>query len=193
MTMKMTVTILTIGHSNHDWPTFQRLLEIAAIQTIIDVRSFPTSRLAHFHGPALKERLAFHQIAYAYLGDQLGGRPREGGALDYEQMAKRAEFDEGVKRVIDISRNQRAALLCSEHEPLTCHRCLLVGRELARRGAEVAHVLRNGSIEAHKATEDRLLTLARSKTSDLFASREEELAKAYRAQAARLAKGSRSR
>jgi uncharacterized protein (DUF488 family) len=188
------MTIWTIGHSNHDWTTFQRLVEIAKIETILDVRTYPTSRLAHFHGGALKERLNAIGIAYIYLGDRLGGKSREGSALDYEETARSRAFAEGIRHVEAIAKNERAALLCSEHDPLTCHRCLLVGRALTQRGADIAHVLRDGSIEAQSATEDRLLKLTRSKTSgDLFANRDDELARAYRAQATRLQKGVRKR
>jgi uncharacterized protein (DUF488 family) len=73
-------------------------------------------------------------------------------------------------------------MMCSEHEPLTCHRCLLVGRRLVERCVDVAHILRNGRIEPHAETEDRLLKLTRQTESDLFASRADRLARAYRNQ-----------
>ena len=47
--------------------------------------------------------------------------------------------------------------MCAEREPLDCHRCLLVGRALARRGCTVGHILGDGAIEPHSATEERLL------------------------------------
>jgi hypothetical protein len=49
--------VFTIGHSNHDWSTFKRLLETADIGAIADVRSSPASRLRHFNRSALKVRL----------------------------------------------------------------------------------------------------------------------------------------
>lgn len=50
-------TVFTIGHSSHDWSTFQRLLYRAEVGVILDVRSNPVSRLPHFNRTALKERL----------------------------------------------------------------------------------------------------------------------------------------
>ena len=41
------------------------------------------------------------------------------------------------------------AILCSEHDPLRCHRTLLVARELDRRSVPVAHILRNGTLMTH--------------------------------------------
>jgi hypothetical protein len=59
--------------------------------------------------------------------------------------------------------------VCSEHEPLSCHRCLLVGRRLAARGNDLAHILRDGTIEPNTATGERLLALTRQTDADLFA------------------------
>jgi hypothetical protein len=50
------------------------------------------------------------------------------------------------------------ALLCSEHDPLTCHRTILVGRALIAQGATMAHILRDGKIETQDAAETRLLS-----------------------------------
>jgi hypothetical protein len=38
--------VFSIGHSNHDWSTFKRLLETADIGAVADVRSSPASRLS---------------------------------------------------------------------------------------------------------------------------------------------------
>jgi len=70
--------------------------------------------------------------------------------------------------------------MCSEREPLDCHRCLLVARALAARGASIGHILNDGAIEPHATTEQRLLRLADA-DNDLFASgQQERLAAAYR-------------
>ena len=84
----------------------------------------------------------------------------------------------------DEMAHHRVCLMCSEREPLDCHRCLLVGRALARRGVTVGHILGDGSIEPHAATEDRLLAgLRPGAGADLFGDRESRLADAYRRRA----------
>jgi hypothetical protein len=57
--------------------------------------------------------------------------------------------------------------VCSEREPLDCHRCLLVGRALAARGMTIGHILHNDAIESHAAIERRLLELDGAE-DDLF-------------------------
>src|SRR5262249_59706260 len=77
----------------------------------------------------------------------------------------------------------RLRLMCSERDPLDCHRCLLVARALAARGVAVGHILHDGRIESHAATERRLLECA-GEDSDLFVTgQDERLAAAYRRRA----------
>ena len=175
-------TVWTLGHSTLDWHSFEKLLAAADIGAIADVRSWPSSRLPHFSRPALKARLNASGIAYVYLGVELGGRPRNGVPADYEAMAEQPLFGEGLSEVQAIASRTRLALMCSEHEPLTCHRCLLVGRRLVERRVEVAHILRDGRIEPHAETEERLLKLTRQSETDLLASRDDRLVRAYRIQ-----------
>ena len=183
-------TTFSIGHSSHAWPTFQRLLERAEIGVVVDVRSHPISRLPHFNRAALKERLNAAGIGYVFLGLELGGRPR-GGVPDYERMAASPMFADGLAKVEAMAAHTRPALMCSEHQPLTCHRCLLLGRRLAERGNDLAHILRDGTIEPNAATEDRLLALTRQTDADLFAPRAERLARAYRNQGLRITRNRR--
>ena len=181
-------SVWTLGHSSHDWPKFQSLLEIADITALVDIRSRPFSRLPHFSRTALKERLNTSGIAYIFLGLELGGLAKDGAPLDYESMATSPLFLEGLSRVEEIASRARLALMCSEHEPLSCHRCLLVGRRLVERGIEVNHILRDGRVETHADTEERLLKLTRQTENDLLASRPERLARAYRDQNQRLSR-----
>ena len=44
------------------------------------------------------------------------------------------------------------AAMCSEADPLDCHRCLLVGRALAEAGLDVGHILASGEIVATRKT-----------------------------------------
>ena len=179
--------VFSVGHSNHDWSTFKRLLETADIGAIADVRSSPASRLPHFNRSALKVRLNASGIAYVFLGLELGGRPRGGGPPDYEVMAASPLFAEGIEQVEQMAPRTRLALMCSEHDPLTCHRCLLVGRRLVERGGTVAHILRDGTVEPNEHTEDRLLSLTRRKERDLFAPRADRIAASYRTHGLKIA------
>jgi Protein of unknown function, DUF488 len=106
---------------------------------------------------------------------------------DYEEMATREAFGKGLKRVVEGARRYRIALMCSEHDPVDCHRCLLVSRALLKTGVRVGHILSDGTVVSHARIEDRLLELAGRKSDDLFAPREERLAAAYRDRARKVA------
>lgn len=178
-------TIFSIGHSNLPWEHFRSLLEQSDIGVVLDVRSTPRSRLHYFNQHELRYRLNGAGVSYLHLGDQLGGRPNT-GTINYETMAETASFAQGIARVLEIAPRCRPVLMCSEHEPLECHRCLLVGRHLVEQcNATVAHILRNGRIEPHRDTEDRLLAKWRG-GGDLFQTRAERLDAAYRLQARKL-------
>lgn len=186
-------TVFTIGHSTHSYDRFRQLLVSHGVSAIADVRSAPYSgRFPQFNREELKAELTADRIAYVYLGDLLGGRPKSRelfyrGAADYEAMAKLPAFRSGLDRVVEGSRKFAIALMCSERDPLECHRCLLVGRALAEREVRVEHILSDGHMCNHVNLEERLLASAGNAKEDFFMPREERLAAAYREQATRVA------
>jgi uncharacterized protein (DUF488 family) len=185
--------VLTIGHSTHSWERFIALLRKADVTAIADVRSSPYSRYSkRFNREALREELRLDGVSYAFLGDELGGRPKEQmlyceGVADYEKMARASEFEKGLDRVVDGAKKYRIALMCTERDPLDCHRCLLVGRALVGRGVRVGHILDDGKIVNHAQIEDKLLKLSNHNSEDMFAPREERLIAAYRERARKIA------
>jgi uncharacterized protein (DUF488 family) len=174
----------TIGHSNLPADRFIELIGNAGVTAIADVRSVPFSRWCPwFSAKALAERLARTGIAYLSFGEALGGRPRDpalyrDGVVDYEAMAATSAFRGGLERLIEETKSHRLCLMCSERDPLSCHRFLLVGRALAERGLPPGHILADGSIEPHAATEQRLLQVAGG-PPDLLRDDAQRLADAY--------------
>ncbi len=131
-------------------------------------------------------------IAYAFLGKELGGRPTDrrlycDGVADYEKMARTELFKKGMKHVVEGAMKHRIALMCAERDPLHCHRCLLVGRALAEQSIGVRHILSDGTIATHAEIEDKLLDLSGRGTDELFATRTDRLATAYRYRARKVA------
>lgn len=185
--------VYTIGHSTHAYERFRALLQQVGVTTVADVRTSPFSRhSAQFNRDTLRKELRQDGISYVFLGKELGGRPAgrhlyRDGVADYEKMATAAAFLEGLDRVVEGAGKHCVALMCSEHNPLDCHRCLLVGRALAKRGITVKHVLSDGGIATQGDIEEHLLEMSGRSADDLFAEREERVAAAYRERARKVA------
>jgi uncharacterized protein (DUF488 family) len=185
--------VFTIGHSSHSYEHFVSLLKAHDVNAIADVRTTPFSRhYPHFNGEALRSELKLDGISYVFLGKELGGRPSApdfycDGVADYEKMSRTKAFANGILRVTEGAKKFRVALLCSEHDPLDCHRCLLVARELRNKGLGLRHILSDGSLVSQEEIEERLLTLAGRSNGDLLMTNFERLATAYRERSRKVA------
>jgi Domain of unknown function DUF488 len=195
--------LLSVGHSNHDLETFLALLRQAGVTAIADVRSHPYSgRLPHFSRPELERVLRASGIAYVFLGEELGGRPRdsglydEEGRVDYERVRATDLFQHGLDRLLVGTERYRVAMLCGEEDPLDCHRGLMVTPALGERGVFPGHLRKAGRIETTAEMEQQLLKatgMGAGELDGLFAAqmtdddRREDLAGAYRRMARRKA------
>src|ERR1051325_1474694 len=71
------MTLYSIGHSNAEISAFLELLTRHGIELLVDTRSQPYSRYSpHFNRETLKAWLGEAEIAYLFMGEQLGGRPQ---------------------------------------------------------------------------------------------------------------------
>jgi uncharacterized protein (DUF488 family) len=189
--------LFSVGHSNHELEHFLDLLTGAGVTAVADVRSAPYSRRQpQFNRSFLEGELQRHGIAYVFLGDQLGGRPEdpdlydEDGRVNYECVRQTAPFRRGLDRLVHGLRRFTVAMMCSEEDPLDCHRGLMITPALLERGVDPRHLRGDGPVETTEKMEDRLLEqtgLAAVLERPLFppsaAERREVLAEAYRAAA----------
>lgn len=65
--------IYTIGSSRRTEQEFIEILRAYDMGTLVDVRSFPKSKLNHFSKENLSKSLEDTGIEYIYLGRELGG------------------------------------------------------------------------------------------------------------------------
>jgi len=167
-------TVYTVGHSNHPIQKFISLLTANSITAVADVRSQPFSRRnPQFNKDKLAAELALHNIAYVFLGKELGARSDdpscyEGGRVRYARLAATPAFKAGIERVLSGAQRYRLALMCAEKEPLDCHRTLLVSCALAKLGVSVAHILADASIELQGNTMTRLIGMMGLSKQDMF-------------------------
>ena len=191
-------TVLTIGHSNHPLETFMDLLLQHRVTVLADVRSAPYSRFnPHFNREPLATALKARQIRYVYLGRELGGRSDdpdcyEDGRIRYERLAQTDRFHEGIERVMRGAVEHRIVLMCSEKEPVDCHRTLLVAQSIDKRGMDIAHIHPDGRLESHADAMQRLINRfnLEQEQQDMFSqqqSRTELIAEAVTRQAGRVA------
>lgn len=135
------VVVWTIGHSNRSVKEFVGLLNEHSVEVLVDVRSFPTSKVEHFKREKMEKWLPEHGIEYLWLGKELGGYRRGG----YEAHVKTELFREGVKKLLEIARQKRVCIMCLEPNPKYCHRRYITAY-LDRKGVEVIHILGKGQV-----------------------------------------------
>jgi len=131
--------IWTIGHSNRSIETFVELLDEHRIQVVVDVRSFPTSKIEHFRREQMEKWLLEHRIEYVWLGRELGGYRRGG----YKRHMRTKLFREGIKQLLEIAKTKPTCIMCMEVKPKYCHR-RFISAHLKRKGAKVIHIIEKG-------------------------------------------------
>jgi uncharacterized protein (DUF488 family) len=130
-----------LGTSNRSLKEFLEILKEYKIETVVDVRHFPTSRLfPHFKKEILEKFLKEKKIDYYHL-EKLGGY-REGG---YENYMKTKDFREGLEKLAEIAKIKRTAIICAERFPWKCHR-VFISQELEKRNFKIIHIIEKEKI-----------------------------------------------
>ncbi len=166
--------VFTIGHSNHDITTFVSLLLAKKIELLIDVRSTPYSKLyPHFNMRPLEVSLTKNSIKYIFLGNSLGGRSDSisdysEGRVMYDRLAQKEEYISSINELISISAKYKTVLMCSEKEPLECHRALLISKSIEMHNVKIFHIHKDGHIESQSEAIQRLLKIWKLDTPNLF-------------------------
>jgi uncharacterized protein (DUF488 family) len=186
-------TLFTIGHSDHELATLVELLRRHKAEVVADVRSQPYSaRFPQFNKELLERGLRENGVQYVFLGRELGARRDEAecyvdGLARYDLVAKTVTFAKGLDRVRNGLGKYNVALLCAEKDPLTCHRTILVCRHLRGLGFPIQHIHEDGSLESHEAAEERLLQITGDAEPFWFASRQNQIERAYDRQGLKIA------
>lgn len=144
-------SIYSIGHGNKTIDEFVSVLQLYSIKYLIDVRSVPYSKFhTDFNQEALKRAIeATGNIGYLYMGDVLGGLPKDeslktNGKMDYTKMKEVPEFKNGISRLLCANEKQiRVCVMCSESDPSHCHRSKLIGEALREKGVNMQHIVKN--------------------------------------------------
>ncbi len=128
--------IWDVGHSNQTEDNFLSLLKTYRIESVIDIRRFPSSKkFPHFDRHHLEKGLASNHIEYLWFGEKLGGY-RKGG---YAEWMKTREFEEGLKELEKRAASKRTAFMCAELDFRGCHRRFII-ELLEKKGWKVIHM-----------------------------------------------------
>lgn len=155
--------LYSIGHSSQTQEEFLALLIQYRINCIVDVRSVPASKYTpQFNEEALKWFLKSQGIQYLHFGDEFGARRTDcidkDGQVNFEQAVKTSLFQQGVARLMKgLGKGYRIALMCSESDPLECHRFSMVSRYFYDQGIDVQHILRDGNLASHAFLEKEMI------------------------------------
>lgn len=133
--------IFTLGTGRRSEEDFVEILFAYNISALIDVRSFPKSRISVFTRSNLEALLKAEGIQYHYLGRELGGF-RKGG---YEAYTLTDAFLQGIEKLESTAQDNRSVIICAERFPWKCHR-KWIARELHRRGWDIEHIIDKGKV-----------------------------------------------
>lgn len=186
-------TLYTIGYSCFTIDSFISALKNHDISAVVDVRSTPFSRFKpDFNRDNIKLSLNNEDITYVFLGEQCGARTDApdcylNGKVSYAKLAENAEFKNGLGRIMNGMNKYKVALMCAEKDPISCHRAILISKNIQSKDVLIKHILENGDIEEHSKSELRLMKLYGLDQEDLFNSFEDRLSDAYEQQAKKIA------
>lgn len=182
--------IYTVGHSTHPIAFFLDLLNHFGINYVADVRSVPSSRFnPQYNRKTLARSLEDYGIRYHHFGEEFGARQSdpsfldEEGKVDFLKMRSGNKFRAGIEQLKkDTTGGFMIALMCSESEPLGCHRFSMISPALV--DFEVRHILKDVSTVGQAQLEEQLLKQYANKLQpDIFRpilNREDQLEAAYR-------------
>jgi uncharacterized protein (DUF488 family) len=179
------IELFTIGHSNLAGKDFVATLRDHEIAKVVDVRSTPYSQYApQFNRLDLAQSLSNAGIEYEFAGESLGGRPSDPSCykngqlpppkadflalVDYDAVATRSWYLDGIERLIESATKSKTAIMCSEEDPSRCHRHHLIAQTLLEGFVRVWHIRKSGECEPATKVQRRVSDEPRLEQANLL-------------------------
>lgn len=156
----------TIGHSTRSIEEFVALLQAAEVTLVVDIRTIAKSRTnPQYNEDVLPGHLAPFKIEYIRI-DELGGLRSKSKEVEpvlngfwnnqsfhnYADYALTQPFLDGLAQLIQLGRQQRCAVMCSEAVWWRCHRRIVADHLLAR-DERVFHLMGKDKVAPAQLTE----------------------------------------
>jgi len=156
------MAVFTIGHGTRPVDELIACLREAQVETLVDVRRFPSSRRnPQFGQEALAESLGAAGIAYRHeieLGGRRSGEPgeerfaciRTPAFRSYAARMSNPAWQEALEAALG---QPIPCFMCAETLWWRCHR-RLIAELLVARGHRVIHLVRPGERQPHRLSEE---------------------------------------
>jgi uncharacterized protein (DUF488 family) len=156
--------VLTVGHGTLPADDLVDLLRSAAVNRLVDIRSFPGSRRNPQFGRDEMERwVPGAGLDYLWMRD-LGGRRRPSPDSPHTALRNDAfrayadhmdteAFGAGIEELLVHAEDTSTAIMCSESVWWRCHRRLVADHLTLVRGVDVVHLMHDGRLTPHPDTQ----------------------------------------
>ena len=173
----LTRLIYTIGYSGYGNNPDLLIDELKKrkINVIIDVRSNPYSAQFNlFNKEPFEKELLKNGIHYRNYADYFGAKQEDPTfysrfdgkelRIDYDIFVQSELFKKGANNMITIVEKEFIpAIMCSEKDPINCHRAIMVSRVLFHDyGFEVKHIVPGKQEESQSELEKRIMETVRA-------------------------------
>ena len=100
------------------------------------------------------------------MGNFFGARPKDvslylpNGYLNFEKVANSTKFKRGFDNVEKgVKQGYRIAFMCTEKDPIECHRAILVSYAFYKAGYSIEHIMPDNTIQTQQDINKRLLNI----------------------------------
>ena len=166
--------VYSIGYSGYGNNPADLIAELKKrmINVLIDVRSNPYSaQFSSYNKEVLEELLSKHNIQYRNYAKYFGAKQESAAfyskfdgkdsRIDYDIFMESSQFKKGVENmIIIVDRGYTPVIMCSEKDPVNCHRAIMVTRSLfQKKGFDVKHIVPDKKDETQIELEKRMIKL----------------------------------
>ena len=117
--------------------------------------------MTHFNKDSISLYLKARNILYLHFGEEFGARRTDSivdGQVNFEKAVTTTKFLRGYERVLNgLEQGWNIALMCSEANPVSCHRFSMISRYFYDNGIDVQHILHSKEVRGHLELEQEMI------------------------------------